>query len=250
VHSPCPPSFVVGRLTMAPRMLPAVAVVVALAASFAASASGFRTLDNLPGATLFHSANDSHRSGRHAAALGQYKAVARWANKRAHHNIGVHYARGLGTARDLPRSWAWFQLSAERGYAVFPIRVTFKPDDSKSVTPLTRWREDPNGSSTDPDTIRGYQWADATHAGIDCGKSGIVVVDLDVNQLRFMDGERVLWSAPVGTGTGLQLRSKDGEWDFSTPTGVFLVVGRFGSRRRLLLLRWHRFELPIGGRRR
>lgn len=50
-----------------------------------------------------------------------------------------------------------------------------------------------------------------------------VVVDLDVNELRFMDAERVLWSAPVGTGTGLQLRGEEQEWDFSTPGGVFAV---------------------------
>ncbi|HEV2132281.1 MAG TPA: L,D-transpeptidase family protein [Longimicrobiaceae bacterium] len=50
-----------------------------------------------------------------------------------------------------------------------------------------------------------------------------VVIDLDVNELRFMDGERVLWSAKVGTGTGLRLRGEGTEWEFSTPNGVFFV---------------------------
>ena len=50
-----------------------------------------------------------------------------------------------------------------------------------------------------------------------------VVVDLDRNQVRFMDGERVVWSAPAGTGTGLRLKDKAGEWNFDTPNGTFLV---------------------------
>ncbi len=51
-----------------------------------------------------------------------------------------------------------------------------------------------------------------------------VLVDLDVNVLRLMDGDVVMWEAPVGTGTGLRLESEDGEWHFSTPRGVFQAV--------------------------
>jgi len=50
-----------------------------------------------------------------------------------------------------------------------------------------------------------------------------VVIDLDVNQLRFMHGDNVLWAGPVGTGTGLRLMGDDGEWHFTTPQGVFQV---------------------------
>jgi hypothetical protein len=50
-----------------------------------------------------------------------------------------------------------------------------------------------------------------------------VVVDVDANELRFMDGERVLWSAPVGTGTGFRLASDDREWEFTTPSGTMHV---------------------------
>jgi hypothetical protein len=50
-----------------------------------------------------------------------------------------------------------------------------------------------------------------------------VVVDLDVNELRFMHGDRVLWSAPVGTGTGFRLTGTKKQWEFSTPEGVFYV---------------------------
>jgi lipoprotein-anchoring transpeptidase ErfK/SrfK len=50
-----------------------------------------------------------------------------------------------------------------------------------------------------------------------------VVVDLDENLLHFKQGETVLWSAPVGTGTGMRLITDDDDWDFSTPTGTFQV---------------------------
>jgi hypothetical protein len=50
-----------------------------------------------------------------------------------------------------------------------------------------------------------------------------VVVDLDANELRFMDGKAVLWAGPVGTGTGLRLAGEGSEWEFSTPSGLFHV---------------------------
>lgn len=50
-----------------------------------------------------------------------------------------------------------------------------------------------------------------------------VVVDLDANRLHFAKGTRVLWSAPVGTGTGLRLASGRGDWEFSTPAGTYRV---------------------------
>jgi hypothetical protein len=51
-----------------------------------------------------------------------------------------------------------------------------------------------------------------------------VLVDLDENRLRLMDGHDVLWEAIVGTGTGLRLKGPDGHWQFSTPQGVFPVL--------------------------
>ena len=54
-------------------------------------------------------------------------------------------------------------------------------------------------------------------------KGTYVVVDLDTNRLRLMDGADTVWSALVGTGTGLRLQSDDGEWEFSTPRGVFQI---------------------------
>ena len=51
-----------------------------------------------------------------------------------------------------------------------------------------------------------------------------VIVDLDANRLHFARGRRVLWSAPVGTGTGMRLETGRGQWDFSTPNGTFHVT--------------------------
>lgn len=51
-----------------------------------------------------------------------------------------------------------------------------------------------------------------------------VLIRLGENRLYYMDRNRVLWSAPVGTGSGFQLQASDGrEWDFSTPHGLFRV---------------------------
>jgi lipoprotein-anchoring transpeptidase ErfK/SrfK len=52
----------------------------------------------------------------------------------------------------------------------------------------------------------------------------VVVIDLDRNRLLFTRGRRVLWSAPVGTGTGLRLAGDRGAWNFSTPNGTFHVT--------------------------
>jgi lipoprotein-anchoring transpeptidase ErfK/SrfK len=58
---------------------------------------------------------------------------------------------------------------------------------------------------------------------VDTASGAFVLVDLDHNRLRFMDGEEIVWEAPVGTGTGLHLKSEEGDWLFTTPRGVFQV---------------------------
>jgi len=57
--------------------------------------------------------------------------------------------------------------AAQSGFAVFPVQ---------NKRPLVAWRSD---SSTDEDTVRAMQWGEATGIGVDCGKSGLVVVDID-----------------------------------------------------------------------
>ncbi len=50
-----------------------------------------------------------------------------------------------------------------------------------------------------------------------------ILIDLDENILYFKEGDVTLWSAPVGTGTGMRVITEDDEWEFSTPTGRFQV---------------------------
>lgn len=69
---------------------------------------------------------------------------------------------------------------AAAGIHVFPVRVAITAGGAKKVGPIARWRE---ASTTSADTIRGWwasgsEWADASIA-IDCGRSGLVVVDPD-----------------------------------------------------------------------
>jgi lipoprotein-anchoring transpeptidase ErfK/SrfK len=52
----------------------------------------------------------------------------------------------------------------------------------------------------------------------------VVVIDLDSNRLLFTKGRNVLWSAPVGTGTGLRMETGRNAWNFATPNGTFHVT--------------------------
>jgi len=51
-----------------------------------------------------------------------------------------------------------------------------------------------------------------------------VVVHLAENRVFLMEGTEVVWSAPAGTGTGLQLVGDGREWLFTTPKGMFQVL--------------------------
>jgi hypothetical protein len=50
-----------------------------------------------------------------------------------------------------------------------------------------------------------------------------VHIDLDRRELEFRHGDEILWSAPIGIGSGIHLVSDAGEWDFSTPPGDYRV---------------------------
>jgi lipoprotein-anchoring transpeptidase ErfK/SrfK len=75
-----------------------------------------------------------------------------------------------------------------------------------------------------------------------------VVVDLDENRLYFAKGRRVLWSAPVGTGTGLRLETDRAAWDFHTPNGTY-HVGYKAREPDWIAPDWYFLEhnLPIPG---
>lgn len=50
-----------------------------------------------------------------------------------------------------------------------------------------------------------------------------VIVHLAENRLFVMEGERAIWSAPAGTGTGFDLSGAGQKWDFSTPRGIMKI---------------------------
>jgi lipoprotein-anchoring transpeptidase ErfK/SrfK len=73
-----------------------------------------------------------------------------------------------------------------------------------------------------------------------------VVVDVDANELRFMDGERVLWRAPVGTGTGFRLSTPGRRWEFTTPGGTMYVQAKQLSPPWFVPDWWyHENKLPV-----
>lgn len=50
-----------------------------------------------------------------------------------------------------------------------------------------------------------------------------IVIRLAENHLYLLEGDRIVWSAPVGTGTGFRLEAAGRSWQFDTPRGVFRV---------------------------
>jgi len=50
-----------------------------------------------------------------------------------------------------------------------------------------------------------------------------IVIRLAENHLYLVDEGRVIWDAPVATGTGFRLQGANREWHFVTPRGVFRV---------------------------
>lgn len=50
-----------------------------------------------------------------------------------------------------------------------------------------------------------------------------IVVHLAENRVLLMEGGRIIWSAPAGTGTGFRLSGQGKRWQFTTPKGLFRV---------------------------
>ncbi len=53
-----------------------------------------------------------------------------------------------------------------------------------------------------------------------------IVIRLAENRLYLFQGERMLFSAPVGTGTGFRLEGRGREYHFATPRGIFRVQAK------------------------
>ena len=50
-----------------------------------------------------------------------------------------------------------------------------------------------------------------------------VLISLDEHRLHVVEGDRIVWSAVIGTGTGDVLEGAGRRWDFSTPPGRYRV---------------------------
>lgn len=93
-----------------------LALIVGLAVGMdnAAAASGFA--EHTPGNRHLVDGNLAYRNGQYTRAKVRFVAGARWADKLAQFNLGVMNYHGQGVPQDPARAWAWFALSAERGY--------------------------------------------------------------------------------------------------------------------------------------
>lgn len=98
------------------------------------------------------------------------------------------------------------------------IEEHFGPIPERALPPVYIPRD-----SVDPDSILARGRGAIDSAQVRVYDQLHVVVDLDRNELRFMSGVHLLWSAPVGTGTGLMLQSDTTKWEFSTPRGRYEV---------------------------
>ncbi len=58
------------------------------------------------------------------------------------------------------------------------------------------------------------------------GSARYIVIRLAENRLFVFQGEHVVWSAPVGTGTGFRLEGRGRAYHFATPRGIFRVQAK------------------------
>jgi len=130
------------------------------------------------------------------------------------------FLRRAGTLALVAASVASSQLDAQssrpRPRREEPSAARARPSDTRPSQTRPTTAQRPQAQAANPlARVRSQALARSGYA---------VVVDLDANRLHFARGRRVLWSAPVGTGTGMRLENGRGEWDFSTPTGTFHVT--------------------------
>lgn len=100
---------------------------------------------------------------------------------------------------------------AEAGHYVFPATVEWRTDGTKDVKPRVKWEM---ASSNTPEMIRTWwgQWPDAFPC-VDCGKSGIVVVDCDTK--HSVSGKD---PCEIGCKNGLERWRSDSP-KYDTPSG-------------------------------
>lgn len=98
------------------RIPTALCLAVALTTMTPVSFGQGGSHDNAPGTVLHDAGNRAYEDGMHREALQMFLASARWADKLSQFNLGVMHYKGEGTDADPATAWAWFELSAERGY--------------------------------------------------------------------------------------------------------------------------------------
>ena len=123
-----------------------------------------------------------------------------------------------------PARWRWWRRpSRPRSWTRSRARGRRRDEPSRPARPSDTRPSQTRPPTQRPQTAAANPLARVRSAALARGGYA-VVVDLDVNRLYFAKGRRVLWSAAVGTGTGMRLENGRGEWDFSTPTGTFHVT--------------------------
>ena len=93
-----------------------VAALLAAAPAAAERPVTGNTHQNAPGTRAHDDGNIAYRDGMFREAIMKYIESAYWADKLSQFNLGVMYYHGEGVERDPATAWAWFALSAERGY--------------------------------------------------------------------------------------------------------------------------------------
>jgi hypothetical protein len=83
------------------------------------------------------------------------------------------------TSESPPTLDSWLDLAAA-GYHLIPVTLRTRPDGKKDVRFHVDWQHEA-AASTNPDQVKAW-WVDTPDVSfaIDCGRSGIVAVDLDV----------------------------------------------------------------------
>lgn len=83
------------------------------------STVGIPNVEHIPSAPKMERGQEAYEAGRYDVAIQYYRQAARWADKFGQFNVGLMYLKGQGVERDIPRGWAWLELSAERDYPQF-----------------------------------------------------------------------------------------------------------------------------------
>lgn len=98
------------------RGLTLLILISGLALSASSVALALDYAERTPGDRHLSEALEAYEAGQYPSAMSKFRRAAHWADKVAQYNLGVMYLNGQGIEPDVPRAWAWFELSAERRY--------------------------------------------------------------------------------------------------------------------------------------